>query len=60
MPATLDDVARKAGVSQMTASRVINGKNNVAEETRQKVLQVIDELGYVPHFQAQRLACNRF
>lgn len=59
MPSTLDDVARKAGVSQMTASRVINGKNNVAEETRQKVQRVIDELGYVPHLQAQRLASGR-
>ncbi len=59
MPATLEDVARKAGVSQMTVSRVINGKNNVAEDTRQKVLRVIDELGYVPHLQAQRLASGR-
>lgn len=59
MPTTLEDVARKAGVSQMTVSRVINGKNNVAEDTRQKVLQVIDELGYVPHLQAQRLASGR-
>ncbi len=59
MPTTLDDVARKAGVSQMTVSRVINGKNNVAEDTRQKVLRVIDELGYVPHLQAQRLASGR-
>ncbi len=59
MPATLGDVARKAGVSQTTVSRVINGKNNVAEETRQQVLRVIDELGYVPHLQAQRLASGR-
>ena len=43
----------------MTVSRVINGKNNVAEETRQKVLRVIDELGYVPHLQAQGLASGR-
>ncbi len=43
----------------MTVSRVINGKNNVAEETRQNVLRVIDELGYVPHLQAQRLASGR-
>ena len=59
MPATVDDVARNAGVSQMTVSRVINGKNNVAEETRQKVLQIIDELGYFPHLQAQGLASGR-
>ena len=51
MPVTIDYVARNAGVSQMTVSRVINGKDNVAEETRQKVVRVIDELGYVPHLQ---------
>lgn len=59
MPTTLKDVAQKAGVSLMTVSRVINGKNNVAEETRQQILRVIDELGYVPHLQAQRLASGK-
>lgn len=59
MPTTLQHVAKKAGVSLMTVSRVINGKNNVAEETRQQVLRVIDELGYAPHLQAQRLASGR-
>ncbi len=59
MTTTLQDVAKKAGVSLMTVSRVINGKNNVAEETRQQVLHIIDELGYVPHLQAQRLASGR-
>lgn len=43
----------------MTVSRVINHKNNVTEETRRQVLKVIDELGYVPHLQAQRLASGR-
>jgi DNA-binding LacI/PurR family transcriptional regulator len=59
MPTTLQDVAQKAGVSLMTVSRVVNGKNNVAEETRLQVLRVIDELGYVPHLQAQRLASGK-
>lgn len=59
MPIALRDVAKRAGVSLMTVSRVLNGKNNVAEETRQQVLRVIDELGYVPHVQAQRLASGR-
>lgn len=59
MPTNLHDVAQKAGVSLMTVSRVVNGKNNVAEETRHQVLRVIDELGYVPHLQAQRLASGR-
>ncbi len=42
-----------------TVSRVVNKEKYVAEETRQQVLRVIDELGYVPHLQAQRLASGR-
>jgi DNA-binding LacI/PurR family transcriptional regulator len=56
---TLQDVAQKAGVSMKTVSRVVNEEKNVAEETRQQVLRVIDELGYVPHIQAQRLASGK-
>jgi DNA-binding LacI/PurR family transcriptional regulator len=59
MPTTLKDVALKSGVSLMTVSRVVNGKNNVSEDTRQQVLRVIDELGYVPHLQAQGLASGK-
>ncbi len=42
-----------------TVSRVVNKEKNVAEETRLQVLRVIDELGYVPHLQAQRLASGK-
>lgn len=42
-----------------TVSRVVNKEKNVAEETRQQVLRVIEELGYVPHVQAQRLASGK-
>ncbi len=42
-----------------TVSRVVNKEKYVAQETRQQVLRVIDELGYVPHVQAQRLASGR-
>ncbi len=42
-----------------TVSRVVNKEKYVAEETRQQVLRVIDELGYVPHIQAQRLASGK-
>ena len=59
MATTLQDVAKKAGVSLMTVSRVVNGKNNVSEETRHQVLRVIDELDYVPHLQAQGLASGK-
>src|SRR3954471_22528886 len=44
--ATLYDVARVAGVSAMTVSRVINGSGNVSDKTRDKVLKTIDELKY--------------
>ena len=59
MPITLQDVAEKAGVSMKTVSRVVNKEKKVAEDTRTRVLQTIQELGYVPHIQAQRLASGR-
>ncbi|TMR10949.1 LacI family transcriptional regulator [Nonomuraea turkmeniaca] len=54
--ASIWDVARVAGVSQQTVSRVINGKARVSEETRVKVLQVIEEMGYRPNKLARALA----
>jgi DNA-binding LacI/PurR family transcriptional regulator len=45
---TIYDVAKKAGVTATTVSRVINGKTNVALETREKVLKAIEELNYYP------------
>jgi DNA-binding LacI/PurR family transcriptional regulator len=59
MSLTLQDVAKQAGVSMKTVSRVVNNEKDVAEETRQHVLKVIEEVGYVPHVQAQRLASGR-
>ncbi|NDJ76960.1 MAG: LacI family transcriptional regulator [Chloroflexi bacterium] len=56
MAATLSDVAKRAGVSKKTASRVINNEDTVAAATRRKVLAAIEELGYVPNEWAQRLA----
>jgi LacI family transcriptional regulator len=43
---TLYDVAREAGVSAMTVSRVINGRIHVSPKTREKILQVIERLNY--------------
>jgi DNA-binding LacI/PurR family transcriptional regulator len=59
VPITLQDVAQKAGVSMKTVSRVVNEEKTVAEETRQQVIQTIQELGYVPHVKAQRLASGK-
>jgi len=56
---TLNDVAAHAGVSYQTVSRVINGKGEVSEETRQRVLKAIGELGYRPNALARSLAAGR-
>ncbi len=53
---TMSDVAHKAKVSLMTVSRVINNKGDVSSETRQRVLKVIDSLGYRPSAIARSLA----
>lgn len=56
---TINDVARIAGVSKKTVSRVINRSTLLNDETRDRVLQVIQELGYVPNPQARALALGR-
>lgn len=56
---TLYDVARHAGVSIATVSRVLNGQGPVREITRARVRSAIDELGYVPDGAAQSLARSR-
>lgn len=56
---TLSDVAKRAGVSAMTVSRVLNQPETVSPEVRKTVLAVIDELGYVPNLLAGGLASSR-
>lgn len=56
---TLRDVAREAGVSYQTVSRVINDNAHVAPETRDRVLQVIETLGFRPNRAAQILQTER-
>jgi len=56
---TLYDVARHAGVSIATVSRVLHGQDSVREDTRARVRSAIDELGYVPDGAAQSLARSR-
>lgn len=53
---TLDDVAQKAGVSHQTVSRVLNKPEMVSPATRQRVLEAMDALQFVPNRSAQLLA----
>jgi DNA-binding LacI/PurR family transcriptional regulator len=57
--ATIRDVAALAAVSHQTVSRVINGQTSVAEPTRRRVLDAIEQLGYVPSPMARGLISNR-
>ncbi|MFI5932616.1 LacI family DNA-binding transcriptional regulator [Actinoplanes sp. NPDC051494] len=56
---TLEAVARRAGVSRATVSRVVNGSTTVAVAIRDAVNQAVDELGYVPNQAARSLVTQR-
>jgi LacI family transcriptional regulator len=56
---TIDDVARRAGVSIKTVSRVLNGEPNVRHSTRDRVNAAITELNYRPNVSARNLAARR-
>jgi DNA-binding LacI/PurR family transcriptional regulator len=56
---TLEQVARRAGVSRATVSRVVNGSTAVTPEIRSTVLRAVRELGYVPNQAARSLATQR-
>ena len=56
---TINDVARIAGVSKKTVSRVINRSPLLNEDTRKRVEQVIGDLAYIPNPQARALALGR-
>ncbi|MCU0521922.1 MAG: LacI family transcriptional regulator [Anaerolineae bacterium] len=56
---TIKDVARRAGVAPITASRVINDSGYVRESTRRRVEDAIDALGYVPNRIARSLRSKR-
>lgn len=55
----IEDVAKKAGVSVVTVSRVINGVTTVREKNRQKVLEAMKELNYEPNHAARVLASGK-
>lgn len=56
---TIQDVARKARVSVSTVSRVLNGKVDVASETQERILSVIDDLGYTTNLAARSMRSHK-
>lgn len=56
---TIVDIAEACGVSIATVSRIINNKPDVAEETRQRVLQLMDEWGFAPQINWQQLRSGK-
>lgn len=56
---TIKEVALRSGVGIGTVSRVLNNSPQISEKTRQKVLQAIEELNYVPNVAGKRLSQNR-
>lgn len=61
MPVTIKDIAKRAGVSSTTVSRILNGRTSgvpIREETRQKVISIAAEMGYRPNIMARALRGN--
>lgn len=56
---TLDIIAEKLGVSKTTVSRVLSGKGRIGAQTRSRVMNYIEEIGYTPNLQAKGLAEKR-
>ncbi|MCQ2586218.1 MAG: LacI family transcriptional regulator [Treponema sp.] len=56
---TLKELSEKCGVSIATISNVINGKDNVSEKTKKRVLDAVRETGYQPNFMASSLRSTR-
>jgi LacI family transcriptional regulator len=56
---TLDDIAKIAGVSRATVSRVVNNQPNVSDRMRQRVQKIIDETGFQPNLVARSLVSKQ-
>lgn len=55
MRLTIKEIAKQCNVSPSTVSNILNGRTNVGEETRQRVLRYVEESGYQPNYFAQNI-----
>ncbi len=55
MPVTIKDIAGKAGVTPVTVSRALNDKPDISSATKENILKIADDLGYVPNYLAKSL-----
>jgi LacI family transcriptional regulator len=60
MAATLDDIARRVGVTSVTVSNVLRNRGRCSARTRQQILDVVAELGYRPNAAAKAMFTRRF
>ena len=58
-PATIRDVARRAGVSSATASRALNNSPLVNHDTKRRIVAVAEELAFAPSLSARRLSLGK-
>jgi LacI family transcriptional regulator len=56
---SIKDIARQVGMSASTVSRVANGKKHVSSDKRQRILQIIEETGYVPNKAARAMVLKK-
>lgn len=55
MSVTIKDIAKRVGVAPSTVSRVVNGSASISEETKSRILQVMEEMNYHPNSLARNL-----
>lgn len=58
-PVTMEEVARAAGVSRMTVSRALRADGTVSEGTRERILEIVSDMNYVPDMMAGSLSTKR-